>query len=112
MQIRRLLERIGIRSTPAQQSTWSDSDEAVQNQLRKERLELKKELERFHGLYEIAGKFYHIDGIFSGYPENWNNYIVVDPKQKIKLAYSKKVANEIRLKKQEYALKDYNEFDL
>jgi len=73
LQIRRLLERIGIRSTPAQQSTWSDSDEAVQNQLRKERLELKKELERFHGLYEIAGKFYHIDGIFSGYPENWNN---------------------------------------
>ena len=46
------------------------------------------------------------------YPENWNNYIVVDPQQKLKLAYSKKVANEIRLKKQEHALKDYNEFDL
>jgi len=46
------------------------------------------------------------------YPENWNNYIVVDPQQKLKLAHSKKVANEIRLKKQEHALKDYNEFDL
>jgi len=46
------------------------------------------------------------------YPENWNNYIVVDPRQKFKAAYSKKVANEIRLKKQEHALKDYNEFDL
>jgi hypothetical protein len=46
------------------------------------------------------------------YPENWNMYIVVDPQEKLKLAYSKKVANEIRLKKQEYALKDYNEFDL
>ena len=46
------------------------------------------------------------------YPENWNNYIVVDPRQKLKLAYSKKVANEIRLKKQDNALKDYNEFDL
>lgn len=46
------------------------------------------------------------------YPENWNNYIVVDPQRKLKLAYSKKVANEIRLKKQEHALKDYNEFDL
>ena len=46
------------------------------------------------------------------YPENWNNYIVVDPKQKLKLAYGRKVAKEIRLKKQEYALKDYNEFDL
>ena len=37
---------------------------------------------------------------------------MVDPRQKLKLAYSKKVANEIRLKKQEHALKDYNEFDL
>ena len=46
------------------------------------------------------------------YPENWNNYIVVDPRQKLKLAYNKKVGNEIRLKKQEHALKDYNEFDL
>ncbi len=46
------------------------------------------------------------------YPENWNNYIVVDPRQKYKAEYSKKVANEIRLKKQEHALKDYNEFDL
>ncbi len=46
------------------------------------------------------------------YPENWNNYIVVDPRQKLKLAYSKKVANEIRLKEQDSALKDYNEFDL
>ena len=46
------------------------------------------------------------------YPENWNNYIVVDPQEKYKKDYSKKVANEIRLKKQEHALKDYNEFDL
>tara|TARA_Y100000592_G_C5338944_1_gene253250 strand:+ start:70 stop:651 length:582 start_codon:yes stop_codon:yes gene_type:complete len=46
------------------------------------------------------------------YPENWNNYIVVDPRQKLKFAFGKKVANEIRLKKQEHALKDYNEFDL
>ena len=50
--------------------------------------------------------------VAKSYPENWNNYIVVDQKQKIKLAYSKKVANEIRLKKQEHALDDYNEFDL
>ena len=37
---------------------------------------------------------------------------VFSPAQKLKIAYSKKVANEIRLKKQEHALKDYNEFDL
>jgi len=46
------------------------------------------------------------------YPENWNTYIVVDPRQKLKLAYSKKVVNEIMQKEQEDALKDYNEFDL
>ncbi len=46
------------------------------------------------------------------YPENWNNYIVVDPQKKLKLAYDTKVANEIKLKKKEHTLKDYNEFDL
>ena len=46
------------------------------------------------------------------YPENWNNYIVVDPQKKLKLAYERKVANEVRLKKRDHTLKDYNEFDL
>jgi hypothetical protein len=46
------------------------------------------------------------------YPENWNNYIVVDPQKKLRLAYEAKVANQVKLKKKEESFKDYNEFDL
>jgi hypothetical protein len=46
------------------------------------------------------------------YPENWNTYIVVDATQRLKLAYSKAVYNEIKLKETTKALENYNEFDL
>jgi hypothetical protein len=47
--------------------------------------------------------------VAKSYPENWNNYIVVDPQRKLKLAYDARVANEVKLKKKE---REYNEFDL
>jgi hypothetical protein len=46
------------------------------------------------------------------YPENWNTYIVVDATQRLKLAYSKAVYKEIKLKETTKALENYNEFDL
>jgi hypothetical protein len=46
------------------------------------------------------------------YPENWNTYIVVDATQRLKLAYSKAVYKEIKLKETIKALENYNEFDL
>ena len=46
------------------------------------------------------------------YPENWNMYVVVDPKTKIRLAYSKTLYKDKKLKETEHALETYNEFDL
>jgi len=46
------------------------------------------------------------------YPEIWNTYIVVDATQRLKLAYSKAVYKEIKLKETTKALENYNEFDL
>ena len=51
--------------------------------------------------------------VAKSYPENWNMYVEVDPRETLKLAYNKKVVyKEISLKKQEHDLKNYNEFDL
>jgi len=46
------------------------------------------------------------------YPENWNMYVVVDPKRKIRLAYSKTLYRDKKLKDTKHALETYNEFDL
>ncbi len=46
------------------------------------------------------------------YPENWNMYVVVDPKTKIRLAYSKALYKDKKAKETEAALQNYNEFDL
>jgi len=46
------------------------------------------------------------------YPENWNIYVVVDATQKLRLAYSKAVYKEMKLKETKKALENYNEFDL
>tara|TARA_R100001443_G_scaffold51239_2_gene63233 strand:- start:160 stop:744 length:585 start_codon:yes stop_codon:yes gene_type:complete len=51
--------------------------------------------------------------VAKSYPENWNMYVEVDPRETLKLAYNKKIVyKEISLKKQEHDLKNYNEFDL
>jgi hypothetical protein len=51
--------------------------------------------------------------VAKSYPENWNMYVEVDPRETLKFAYNKKVVyKEISLKKQEHDLKNYNEFDL
>lgn len=46
------------------------------------------------------------------YPENWNMYVVVDPRTKIRLAYSKVLYKDKKNKETAVALKTYNEFDL
>jgi hypothetical protein len=46
------------------------------------------------------------------YPENWNMYVVVDPKTKIRLAYSKALYKDKKTKETAVALENYNEFDL
>ena len=46
------------------------------------------------------------------YPENWNMYVVVDATTKLRETYQKIVRKNIAIKKQEEALKSYNEFDL
>ena len=46
------------------------------------------------------------------YPENWPMYIVVDPHQKIKLDYQKTYYKDLLQKREQEALKNYNDFDL
>ena len=46
------------------------------------------------------------------YPENWNMYVVVDATTKLRETYQKIVQRNIAIKRQEEALKSYNEFDL
>lgn len=46
------------------------------------------------------------------YPENWNMYVVVDPTLKIKLAYTKALYKDYKVKETAKALENYNEFDL
>ena len=46
------------------------------------------------------------------YPENWNKYLVVDPLKKLKLSYAKTRYKEVRLKKTQDDLKNYNEFNI
>jgi hypothetical protein len=46
------------------------------------------------------------------YPENWNMYVIVNPKTKIRLAYSKTLYKDKKVKETEDALENYNEFDL
>lgn len=50
--------------------------------------------------------------VSKSYPENWPTYIVVDPTQKIKLNYQKAHYKDLFKKREQEALKDYNEFDL
>jgi len=46
------------------------------------------------------------------YPENWMNYIRVDPMKKIRKIFQGTVLKEMRKNKEAYQLKTYNEFDL
>jgi len=46
------------------------------------------------------------------YPENWNIYVAVSNKQRIKETYSKIVYKEMKAKETSKALETYNEFDL
>lgn len=46
------------------------------------------------------------------YPENWQMYVVADPKIKIEHAYSKARYKEFKAKQTAKALETYNEFDL
>jgi len=46
------------------------------------------------------------------YPENWNMYVVVDPKTKIRLAYSKTLYKDLKAKETAIGLQNYNEFEL
>ena len=46
------------------------------------------------------------------YPENWNMYVVVDPKTKIRLAYSKALYKDVKAKETAIGLQNYNEFEI
>jgi hypothetical protein len=46
------------------------------------------------------------------FPENWTNYVAIDPDQRIKQTYSKAVYKEMKEKETKRALQNYNEFDL
>jgi len=46
------------------------------------------------------------------YPENWNMYVVVDPKTKIRLTYSKTLYKDVKAKETAIGLQNYNEFEI
>ena len=46
------------------------------------------------------------------YPENWNRYLVIDPLKKLRMSYARERYKEVRLKKTQNELKNYNEFDI
>jgi len=50
--------------------------------------------------------------VAKSYPENWNMYLVVEPKLQIKTQYSKTVYKNMLKTKTLHALKNYNEFDI
>ena len=51
--------------------------------------------------------------VAKSYPENWNMYVEVDPRQQLKAAYkSKESGIQLNKKYEKEALKNYNEFDL
>jgi hypothetical protein len=50
--------------------------------------------------------------VAKSYPENWQMYVVADPKTKLQWAYSRTTYKDMKLKQTEKALQNYNEFDL
>jgi hypothetical protein len=46
------------------------------------------------------------------YPENWNIYVEVEPTKQVKLAYSKAMYKDLKIKETTEALKTYNEFEI
>lgn len=50
--------------------------------------------------------------VAKAYPENWNMYLVVEPKAKIKLAYDKAKYKDYKATETKRALENYNEFEL
>jgi len=50
--------------------------------------------------------------VAKSYSENWNMYLVLEPKLQIKAQYNKTVYKNILKTKTQYALKNYNEFDI
>lgn len=50
--------------------------------------------------------------VAKAYPENWNMYLAVEPKAKIKLAYDKAKYKDYKAAETTRALEHYNEFDL
>jgi hypothetical protein len=50
--------------------------------------------------------------VAKSYPENWQMYVVADPKTKLQWAYSRTTYKDMKLRQTEKALQNYNEFDL
>lgn len=50
--------------------------------------------------------------VAKAYPENWNMYIVADPKRQARLIYSKSEYKDILKQKDAKTLETYNEFEL
>jgi hypothetical protein len=50
--------------------------------------------------------------VSKSYPENWNMYVTIDSTKQAKLAYSKHLYKDMKMKETARALETYNEFDL
>jgi hypothetical protein len=50
--------------------------------------------------------------VAKAYPENWQMYIVADPKKQTRLIYSKSEYKELKRKEETKTLETYNEFEL